>query len=178
MLRRTESKIIVEAPEPTILESPIDELIDPNQAYEEYKQAVELAEEPVAHVSHVSEATQEAFDRLNRQLPTLPDMPAPPMAAEVEECWEEEDDEDEIYDEQGYTTAHSYRSRGDNTTGGVTTVLFPKITNKSKKELADAQVLVESCRTAEDIEDELYDVSMVAEYNEDIFEYMRELEVR
>jgi len=178
VLRRTESKIIIEAPEPTILDSPNDELINTNQAYEEYKEAVELAQEPVAQVSQVSEATQEAFERLHRQLPTLPAMPAPPMVSEPEEYWEEEDDEDEIYDEQGYTTAHSYRSRGDNTTGGVTTVLFPKVTNKSKKELADAQVLVESGRTTEDIEDELFDVSMVAEYNEDIFAYMRELEVR
>jgi len=178
VLKRADTKIAVEAPEPTILDSPNDELIDTNHAYEEYKNTIEFSQEPVPQVSQVSEATQEAFERLHRQLPTLPAMPAPQMAAEPEEYWEEEDEEDEIYDEQGYTTAHSYRSRGDNTTGGVTTVLFPKITNKSKKELADAQILVESSRTTEDIEDELFDVSMVAEYNEDIFAYMRELEVR
>lgn len=161
--------------EPTIVSSPIDNFIEPNEAYEEYPKALELAQDPA---SQVSEATQEAFERLHRQLPSLPALPAPPMAAEPEEDSEEEDDEDEIYDEQGYTTAHSYRSRGDNTTGGVTTVLIPQITNKSKKEFAKAQVLVEESRTAEDIEDELYDVSMVAEYNDDIFAYMRDLEVR
>jgi len=176
-LQQLESKVILEVTEPAILDSPTDELIDSHQAYEEYEKAIEIVQEPAVQVSQVSEATQEAFESLHRQLPTLPAMPAPPMVAEHEEYWEEEDDEDEIYDEQGYTTAHSYRSRGDNTTGGVTTVLFPKVTNKSKKELAEAQVLVENSRTNEDIEDDLFDVSMVAEYKEDIFAYMRELEV-
>jgi hypothetical protein len=102
-------------------------------------------------------------------------LPAPPLVSEPEEYWEEE--EEEVYDDQGYTTAHSYRSRGDNTTGGATTVLFPKVTNKAKKELEAAKEIVENARTAEDIEDELWDTSMVAEYGDEIFAYMRELEV-
>jgi hypothetical protein len=105
------------------------------------------------------------------------ELPALPQVSETEEYWEE-DEEEEIYDEQGYTTAHSYRSRGDNTTGGATTVLFPKITNKIKKELEAAKELVESQRTQEEIEDEAWDTSMVAEYGDEIFSYMRELEVR
>ncbi|KAI9745668.1 MAG: hypothetical protein M1818_001202 [Claussenomyces sp. TS43310] len=108
-------------------------------------------------------------DRLERQLPPLPPV------SEPEEYWEEEE-EDELYDEQGYTTAHSYRSRGDNTTGGATTVLFPKVTNKVKKEIALAKDLVESARTQDEIEDEAWDTSMVAEYGDEIFSYMRELE--
>jgi G2/mitotic-specific cyclin 3/4 len=107
-------------------------------------------------------------DRLDRELPLLP---------EHEEYWEEEEEEDN-YDDQGYTTAHSYKSRGDNTTGGATTVLFPKVTSKVKKELAEAKILVESSRTQEEIEDDAWDTSMVAEYGEEIFSYMRELEVR
>lgn len=103
-------------------------------------------------------------------------LPSPPRASEPEEYWD--DDEEEVYDEQGYTTAHSYRSRGDNTTGGVTTILFPKITNRVKQELAAAKELVESQRSPEEIEDEAWDTSMVAEYGEEIFGYMRELEVR
>lgn len=103
-------------------------------------------------------------------------LPTVPLVSEPEEYWEEEED-DEIYDEQGYTTAHSYRSRGDNTTGGATTVLFPKVNTKVKQELAAAKELVESARTAEDIEDEAWDTSMVAEYGDEIFAYMRELEV-
>ena len=105
----------------------------------------------------------------------LADPSSPPLVSEPEEYWEEE--EEEVYDDQGYTTAHSYRSRGDNTTGGATTVLFPKITNKAKKELEAAKEIVENARSAEDIEDELWDTSMVAEYGDEIFTYMRELEV-
>ena len=133
-----------------------------------------------SHISMVDEKNGEvaqecmnlvhgAADRQIRQLP------APPLLSEPEEYWEEE--EEEVYDDQGYTTAHSYRSRGDNTTGGATTVLFPKVTNKVKKELAAAKDLVESQRSPEDIEDELWDTSMVAEYGDEIFAYMRELEV-
>ena len=98
-----------------------------------------------------------------------------PLVSEPEEYWPEE--EEEVYDDQGYTTAHSYRSRGDNTTGGATIMLFPKVTNKVKKELAAAKDIVENARTAEDIEDELWDTSMVTEYGDEIFAYMRELEV-
>ncbi|KAK0130034.1 hypothetical protein ONS96_000572 [Cadophora gregata f. sp. sojae] len=104
--------------------------------------------------------------REQRKLPALP---------EPEEYWE--DDEEEVYDEQGYTTAHSFRSRGD-TTGGVTTVLAPKVTLNVRRELAAAKHAVESARTMEEIEDEAWDTSMVAEYGDEIFAYMRELEVR
>lgn len=99
-----------------------------------------------------------------------------PAVSEPEEYWDDEEDE-ENYDEEGYITARSYRSRGDNTTGGATTVLFPKMNQKVKKELAAATQLVEGSRTAEEIEDESWDTSMVAEYGDEIFQYMRELEV-
>lgn len=111
---------------------------------------------------------ESAFDLQERALPPTP-------RAEPEEYWE--DEEEEVYDDQGYTTAHSYRSRGDNTTGGATTVLLPKITNKVKQELAAAKEMVEGARTMEEIEDEAWDTSMVAEYGDEIFAYMRELEV-
>ena len=74
-------------------------------------------------------------------------------------------------------TARSYRSRGESTTGGATTVLFPHANQKVKKELAAAKEIVEATRTAEEIEDECYDTSMVAEYGDEIFDYMRQLEV-
>lgn len=101
-----------------------------------------------------------------RQLPALPSEP--------EEYWEEEE---EVYDEQGYTTAHSYRSRGDNTTGGATTVMVPKLNTKVERELEAAKLIVEGSRTREEIEDDMWDTSMVAEYGDEIFGYMRELEV-
>ncbi|KAK2009343.1 cyclin domain-containing protein [Colletotrichum eremochloae] len=100
-----------------------------------------------------------------------------PAMSEPEEYWDEEEEE-ELYDDQGYTTAHSYRSRGDLTTGGATTVLAPKITDKVEQELEAARAIVESTRTQEEVDDEVWDVCMVAEYGEDIFEYMRELEMK
>ncbi|KAF7585861.1 hypothetical protein BBP40_009962 [Aspergillus hancockii] len=98
-----------------------------------------------------------------------------PAHSEPEESW---DDEDENEEDDGYTTARSYRSRGDNTTGATTTMLFPKYTQQVKRELALAKQIVEATRTAEDIEDEFWDTSMVAEYSEDIFDYMREQEIK
>ncbi|ERF71482.1 hypothetical protein EPUS_00471 [Endocarpon pusillum Z07020] len=95
--------------------------------------------------------------------------------AEPEEYWEEDD---ENYDEEGYVTARSFRSRGENTTGGATTVLFPLVNQKIKKEIEAAKQLVEAERTPEEIEDECFDTSMVAEYGDEIFEYMKDLEVK
>jgi hypothetical protein len=98
-----------------------------------------------------------------------------PTPSEPEEYWDEE--EEDNYDEEGYVTARSYRSRGESTTGGATTVLFPHANQKVKKELAAAKEIVEATRTAEEIEDECYDTSMVAEYGDEIFDYMKQLEV-
>lgn len=96
---------------------------------------------------------------------------------EQEEYWDEEEDET-YYDADGYTTARSLRSRSDNTTGGVTLVLAPRVTAKTQRELEAARVFVEANRTPEDVEDEQWDTSMVAEYGEEIFEYMHALEER
>jgi G2/mitotic-specific cyclin 3/4 len=94
-----------------------------------------------------------------------------------EEYWDEEEEE-EYYEVDGYTTARSLRSRGDNTTGGVTLVLAPRITVKTQRELDAARLFVESNRSAEDVEDEQWDTSMVAEYGDEIFAYMHSLEER
>lgn len=93
--------------------------------------------------------------------------------ADPDEIWEVDEEEDE----QDYTTAHSFRSRGDNTTGGVTTVSFPKYTIEDRDELEEAAELVMATLNKDDVEDEAWDTSMVAEYAEDIFEYMRQQEV-
>lgn len=100
-----------------------------------------------------------------------------PATVPLEEYWDELD-EDEPYDDQGYTTAHSYRSRGDLTGSGPTVMLGPRFTEAIEHELEIARHYVEANRTPEDIEDDIWDVCMVAEYGDDIFEYMRELEVR
>jgi hypothetical protein len=97
-------------------------------------------------------------------------------AMEPEEYWDDEDEEN--YEEEGYVTARSFRSKGDNTTGGGTTVLFPQVNNRVRKEISAAKQLVEATRSPEEIEDESYDTSMVAEYGDEIFDYMRQLEVK
>ena len=99
-----------------------------------------------------------------------------PPVSEPEEYWDE-DEQVEAYDEDGYVTARSYKSRGDNT-GGATTVMFPKQTQKEKKEIALATQLIEGSKTVEELEDEAWDTTMVAEYGDEIFQYMKDLEVR
>lgn len=110
-------------------------------------------------------------------------MPPPPdqkhqlvPLSEPEEYWDEEED-DENYVEDGYVTARSYRSRGENTTSGATTVLFPKANLKTRKELANATALMDAAKAAGELDDETWDTTMVAEYGDEIFQYMRELEV-
>ena len=49
---------------------------------------------------------------------------------------------------------------------------------KKVLELEEAKLEVQRTRTFEEIEEETWDVSMVAEYGDEIFDYMRELEVR
>lgn len=106
---------------------------------------------------------------------TYKDGPVPALS-EPEELWDEEEEEEYDDQDQAYMTAHSFRSR-DLTTGGATTVVAPRITAKVQRELEDARVEVERTRPQEDVEEEAWDVSMVAEYGDEIFEYMRELEV-
>jgi len=95
---------------------------------------------------------------------------------EPEEYWEEE--YDDAYEGEGYVTARSFRSHGDDTTGGAATALVPRFTQKVLKEIEDARLYVEATRTPEDIDDECFDTSMVAEYGDEIFEYMRNMEQR
>jgi len=98
--------------------------------------------------------------------------------SELEGYWEEEG-YDEQYDEEGYTTARSLRSKGDYTTGGTTVVLAPRITAKVEQELAEARDVMFQVKSANEQEDdESWDTSMVAEYGDEIFDYMRKLEVR
>ncbi|KAI9720967.1 MAG: hypothetical protein M1828_005439 [Chrysothrix sp. TS-e1954] len=81
---------------------------------------------------------------------------------------------EEPYVDDGYITV---KSRGDCTTGATTIVLSPKITVEVEQELAAATLFVRgSAETIELEDDELWDTSMVAEYGEEIFDYMRGLE--
>lgn len=142
------------------VEAPLEEMMIPSQTA-----PVELTKE-----------LDESLDSQNEQDHVDVSVnPRPVPVSEPEEYWEEEDVN---YEEEGYVTARSFKSRGDNTTNGVTTVVFPKVNQKIKNELAAAKDLIEKTRTAEEIDDETWDTSMVAEYGEEIFGYMRDLEVR
>jgi hypothetical protein len=146
---------------------------------ERYSQALYIAPKP----TYTSQARPEmlsapAADVLPSSYASVANsMPytQPIQRGEPEEYWD--DEEDEHYEEEGYVTARSFRSRGENTTGGATTVLFPQVNQKTKREIEAAKQLVESERTPEEIEDECFDTSMVAEYGDEIFDYMRDLEV-
>lgn len=93
------------------------------------------------------------------------------------EYWEEEDYYYADYDD-GYTTAPSLKSRGDYTTGPMTIVIAPQVNSRAEEQLAAATRFVQqSVETSELEEDESWDVSMVHEYGEEIFAYMRVLEV-
>ena len=92
-----------------------------------------------------------------------------PARSEPEECWAEDEDD---YDDEDFATFDAL----DETTG-IPAVLQPKVTARVQRELEDAKLEVQRTRTFDDIEEETWDVSMVAEYGDEIFEYMRELEV-
>ncbi|WPG99855.1 Hypothetical protein R9X50_00267500 [Acrodontium crateriforme] len=130
--------------------------------------------EPVTLLEHTTsqlQLQQNIIDGLASNQQYFPSMQQQP----VEQFYDV--DEDEYYADDGYTTARSFGLRGDST-GGVTTILAPKQNEKIAQELAAAMAFVEATRSPEDVEDEMWDTSMVAEYGDEIFSYMRDLETR
>lgn len=87
------------------------------------------------------------------------------------------DEQDDLDQETGYSTLRSLKLKGD-TTVVATLVVPPKYTASVIEEISQAREIVESSRTIEDLDDESWDTSMVAEYGEEIFAYMRTLEER
>jgi len=138
--------------------------LDPLEVYEDAASHLPPHQELAHTVSHHS-------------APGEPDRHMLPVS-ELEGYWEEEGYEDQ-YEEEGYTTARSLRTRSDFTTGAPTVALEPVITARSEQELFDAHAIVSELRGGSEAEDdESWDTSMVAEYGEEIFDYMRKLEVR
>ncbi|KAI0977313.1 hypothetical protein F4678DRAFT_9570 [Xylaria arbuscula] len=136
---------------------------------------------PEPHIPEATNPTQMSSTPLEADLNNYNGDLYPPSAVNdrlyppsLSDC---EDEEEPYYDDKGYTTTHSYRSHGDNTTSGVTTVMFPpKITKKGRAEIEAAKQIVESRRTDEEIQEDAWDISMVAEYGDEIFQYMKEQE--
>jgi G2/mitotic-specific cyclin 3/4 len=101
----------------------------------------------------------------------------PQVITDLEEYWEEEAEE-EFFDAEGCVTARSLRSMGgENTTSGMSTVMMPRVTSRVERELAAAKAWVDETGFSEITEDEAWDTTMVTEYGDEIFDYMRELEV-
>ncbi|KGO36287.1 Cyclin, N-terminal [Penicillium expansum] len=89
-----------------------------------------------------------------------------PAVSEPEE-WDGEDTE--------YHVAPTYSSRGDSSDG--TTVIYPCMNNITTREMFRAKDIVESEQTQEDIDEELLDTTMVAEYGDEIFLHLRKKEI-
>jgi G2/mitotic-specific cyclin 3/4 len=180
LLRRTQSKNLAKAvPQVPVTFDDITET-----AYEDAVEELYEEEYPAYKSNDDSLGDADIVTDTAATLPTSTDALAPEprhselatsTLSEPEEYWDEEEDED-LYDDQGYTTAHSFRSK-DLTSGGATTILAPKVTNKIQKELDAAKIFVDANQSQDAIEDEAWDVCMVAEYGDEIFQYMRELEV-
>ncbi|KAK4631471.1 G2/mitotic-specific cyclin-4 [Fulvia fulva] len=133
-----------------------------------------LPVQPVGAVSSIPAVVSAAPQEHAHQQPidVLPahNGPAFQVATPPEEFIEEDfDDQD-----QDYMTAQSFDMRD----ATETTIFNPAQTKKNKQEIAEAREWVEANRTPDDIEDEQWDTSMVAEYGEEIFDYMREMESR
>lgn len=150
----------------------------------QYSDDTEPLEEPAYEdLSASAEIKQEAYDDASENILLQGDREPEPAqkhrltsVSEPEEYWEEEEEEEETYDEEGYVTARSYKSRGENTTYGPTTLVVPIVNQKVKRELAAAKLLIES-KNRDEPDDEIRDTTMVAEYGDEIFQYMKELEV-
>jgi len=186
-LRRTQSRYLGKNDKVTEVDMEIpDDITEAayEDALEQFVQDVQTFEEQVLLESELvpKHGQQVEFD-VDQHIAPSPEtiksamsISGPASAPSESEYWEEEDDQD-LYDEHGYTTAHSYRSHGDNTTGGPTTLFAPKVSVNVERELEVAKQYVLETTTEEELEEESWDVSMVAEYGDEIFEYMRKLEV-
>lgn len=176
VLRRSQSKHVIQEIRPSSVDEEFDEA-SYEDAMEEQPREDQARQSSWVPVSSSVGPLVFAVPEVVQPAPAAASVNSLPGASipEPEEYWDE-DDEEELYDEQGYTTAHSFKSYGDNTTG-VATLAAPKRTSDVLQELDHASRFVRKHRPQEDIEEEEWDVSMVAEYGEEIFEYMRELEV-
>ena len=209
-LRKTRSKILVDAPAKKTVAEPLIVTLPPEEPAAVRSDGVYMDEHGEAQLYQFTDELQSSHHSLHaiddgvalpprlvsgsydnseqynidalastqdhRMQPQTGSKQASILPSEAEEYWEEEDDEN--YGEDGYVTARSYRSRGENTTSGATTVLFPKASQKTRKELVAASAWMDAAKAAGDLEDETWDTTMVAEYGDEIFQYMRDLEVK
>ncbi|KAL2260629.1 hypothetical protein VTK26DRAFT_5306 [Humicola hyalothermophila] len=182
--QQAQSKLMVR--KDTLVEAEDEDDVEDDATEAAYEDALERLSQDV------EEAVQDALAQAKQscpaqflpahQAPYILEPPRPPRALPdlpvyaESEGYLDDDDEHDLYDEQGYTTAHSFRSHGDNTTSELTTLLAPNVTSDVQRELEKAKAYVLEHQTEEDVQEEAWDVTMVAEYGEEIFAYMREME--
>jgi hypothetical protein len=119
-------------------------------------------------ISDTEEAKDDLRDEGKVDLKSVAEVnPDPEAEAEVEE-WEDAEEDHAV---------PAFPSRTENTTGGTTTIIYPKITAVTKREMLRAKEMVESSRSEEDVLEDFYDSSMVAEYSSEIFLHLRTKEV-
>ncbi|KAL7931124.1 cyclin-like protein [Trichoderma chlorosporum] len=166
--------------EPLVMPALIEDFLASDDSY------LDSLSLPPAEASHSDVNHDDSHVEVLLKLPNISEEPAIDVEnykegatlalSEVEEYWDEEEEE---YDdqEQGYTTTHSTRSR-DMTLANATTILAPRVNSRVQRELDEARIEVEQTITPEEVDEEMWDVSMVAEYGEEIFEYLREMEAK
>jgi hypothetical protein len=120
---------------------------------------------------HVHNQAAELAHQASVAARVLPEQPTYTTSTPTIGQYEEDEEED-----QDFMTARSFGLT--DPTQELTTIFNPQHTKTSAAEIAEAEAFVETTRTQDDIDDEQWDTSMVAEYGEEIFEYMREMESR
>ena len=140
--------------------------------------SLSLRKEPIPTLVSVEQANKVSTRKESGLSEGVVANVAVPLASESEEYWDEDYEEDpENYEDDGYVTARSFRSKADNLTGNLTTTIVPRVSMKVRKELDAAAAIVTLSRPLMELEDEAWDVTMVSEYKEEIFDYFKELEV-
>ncbi|SMR47666.1 unnamed protein product [Zymoseptoria tritici ST99CH_3D1] len=151
----------------------------PDTQYFAVQESITEVEQPA--ITHAQVPTQAQFTFSHAHEYQQPaenvSLHVKPVDTPIDDKYMDFEEEEEPADPE-YETSTSF---GNITTdfNTVTQVLNPNPDNKAaRKEIAEAANYVNATRTAEDIEDEKWDTSMVAEYGDEIFEYMREVEAR
>jgi hypothetical protein len=82
------------------------------------------------------------------------------------------DAEEEYFDAENYSVA-----RYENTTGTSMIVPEPRFTARTAQELAHASDWVDENTSDDEMEEEAWDITLVSEYSDEIFDYLRKVEV-
>lgn len=162
---KTASKKISEKEQPVAVKEPVVPELEESQC-KQWEETQNSAGSD-ATLSDTEENKVSQYDKISAPPQRLSNGITNPTSEVEAEDWEDEEVE--------HLPPHI--SRADNTTGGTTTVIFPRTTSLTKQQVALAKDMVDNSLTEEDIIEDFFDSSMVAEYSSDIFSYLREKEV-